>query len=398
MKKLVLHKNKLILLAVMFFIFTVMGLWTSSGTFELRGSSSYREYLDLVKEHSGALNPVQLAESRQIAEAARASHEAEYGKAENDLFMMYLLRNPVVKFHYDYANFGERVKEYWNGPEHQNKLNIKGVYPLEERLAALDRQQNSYEYKYYQKRLKAELSHGEPVFAHTQFWNNYASAFDISRIVFMFLMTLAFVIAPVFTQEIKTDMNSIVLCSIKGRREIVTAKLLAVCTTAVMISALYFGGYFLGALAATGNIDGFGAPARCFATFEAATIDTTVAGMALIGILWTTLAAGVFALFVCLISAYAKNQTSVFGLSVVFILTFSMIGFTPDYIHATIWPLVDFNFITLSLYSMIFNGGTMYNLFGTPVSYGMAAFMTCIALSAIIVLLTYIAQKRRSVT
>ena len=78
-------------------------------------------------------------------------------------------------------------------------------------------------------------------------------------------MTLAFVIAPVFTQEIKTDMNSIVLCSFKGRREIVTAKLLSVCSTAVILTALYFIGYFIGAFIANGNIVGFNAPARCYA-------------------------------------------------------------------------------------------------------------------------------------
>jgi len=245
--------------------------------------------------------------------------------------------------------------------------------------------------------LGLELSQSEPIFAYTQFWNNFATAFDILRVVFILLMILAFVIAPVFTQEIKTDMNSIVLCSLKGRREIVTAKLLSVCSTAIILTALYFSGYFIGAFIATGNIEGFNAPARCFATFEGTAIDTTVVGMAMLGVLWTTLAAVVFGLVVCLISAFAKNQTSVFGLSVVFILTFSMMGFSPDYIHATIWPLVDFNFVTLSLFGIIFSGSTMYNFLGIPLSYGMVAFMACIALGTVAALLTYLAQKKRSV-
>lgn len=397
MKKLLFNRNRLILLVVAFIIITLMSLLTSSVVFVMRGSSSYQEYLDLVTKHSGPLNPEQLAESKQISEAARARHVAEYGKAENDLFIANLFRNPVMKFHYDYANFGEKVYEYWYGPEPQDKSDIKGVYPLEKKLAALKNQQDSYEYKYYQKRLATELAQGEPVFAKKQFWSNFSAAFDITRVVFLFLMVLAFFIAPVFTRETERDMNSIILCSLKGRREIVTAKLLSVCSTAAILAAVYFAGNFIGAFIANGNIVGFDAPARCLETFGQTAIDTTVGGMAFFGILWTTFTAVVFGLVVSLISAYAKNQTSVFGVSIVLILTFLMMGFLPDNIHAMIWPLIDFNFITLSLYSIIFGGSKMYNFFGMPLSYGMAAFIVCIALSLISVLLTYLAQRKRSV-
>ncbi|MDR1615623.1 MAG: hypothetical protein LBR98_01180 [Syntrophomonadaceae bacterium] len=398
MKKLLLNRNRLILLAVMFVIFTLMSLLTSSVVFEMRGSGDYREYLALVAEHSGTLNHEQLAESKQISEAARASHEAEYGKDQNDLFNAYLFRNPVMKFHHDYANFGERVHEYWNGSEPRDKSDIRGVYPLEEKLETLKYQQDSYEYRYYQKRLETELSQGEPVFADKQFWSNFFAAFDITRVVFLFLIMLAFFMAPVFTRETENDMNGIILCSLKGRREIVTAKLLSVCSTIAVLTTMYFAGNFIGAFAVNGNIAGFDAPARCLEAFRETAIGTTVGGMAFIGILWTTFAALVFGLFVCLISAYAKSRTSVFGLSIVFILTFSMMGFLPDGIHSMIWPLIDFNFVTLSLCGIIFGGSTMYNFLGMPLSYGMAAFIVCIALSAITILLTYLAQMKRSVT
>jgi hypothetical protein len=393
MKKLILHKNRQMFLAVMFALFVLMGLWTSSGTLELRKSNDYSEYINLVEENSGTLNTEQLKESIEIAEEAKIKQR----QGDNDSFIRYLNQNPVVKFHYDYANYGERVYEYLNGPEYQDNSDIKGIYPLQDKLNKLEGSQGSYEYKYYQKRLETELSHGEPVFAYTQFWNNFATSFDISRVVFMLLMLLAYIIAPIFTQEIKADMNSIVLCSLKGRREIVTAKLLTVCSVAAILTILYFSGYFIGAFIATGNITGFNEPARSFATFEGAIFDTTVVGLAMLGILWTMLAAVVFGLVVCLISALAKNQTTVFGLSVVFMLTFSMLGFSPDYIHAMIWPLIDFNLVALSFFNIIFNSSTMYNFFGMPLSYGLTAFMVCIAFSVITVLLTYIVQKWRQV-
>lgn len=144
MKKLILHKNRLIFLAVMFIIFTLMGLWTSSGTLELRGSDSYSEYINLVEQYSGTLDSEQLKKSNEIAEKVKV----EQRQGDNDSFIRYLNQNPVVKFHFDYADFGKRVHEYWNGPEHQNESDIKGVYPLQDKLKTLENRQNSYEYKY----------------------------------------------------------------------------------------------------------------------------------------------------------------------------------------------------------------------------------------------------------
>lgn len=397
LKKLIFNKSRLILLAVIFIIFTLMSLLTSSVIFEMRESSSYQEYLNLVSEYSGTLNYEQYTKSKKISEDARARHVAEYGKAENDLFMMNLFSNPVMKFHYDYANFGMRVHEYWNGPEHQDKSDIKGIYPIKEKLNTLRHKENSYEYKYYQKRLEIEISQGEPVFAYKQFWGNFFASFDISRIVFLLLITLAFFIAPVFTREIKDDMNSIILCSLKGRKEIVTAKLLSVCFTAAIITGVYFIGNFIGAFIANGNIVGFDAPIRCLDIFSEATIDTSIVGMALFGIIWTMFVAMVFGLFVCFISAYAKSQTSVFGLSIVFILTFAITGFLSDNLQAKLWPLVDFNYVTLSLFSIVFNGGRMYNFLGIPLSYGMVAFMACIVISLIVISMIYLSQRKRSV-
>lgn len=53
LKKLIFNKSRLILLAVIFIIFTLMSLLTSSVIFEMRESSSYQEYLNLVSEYSG---------------------------------------------------------------------------------------------------------------------------------------------------------------------------------------------------------------------------------------------------------------------------------------------------------------------------------------------------------
>lgn len=393
MKKLLFNKGRIMLLAVIFIICMLMGSLSAEGIFALRKSAGFSEYSRLVAENTGQFNPEQYAESRAITEAT----EAEYRKGNEDGFYMYLHRNPVQKFHSDYAKLGKRVHEYWYGPEYQDQDNILGVYPLREKLKELSEQTDTYEYKYYKSRLETELSRGEPVFAETLFWNSFVLAFDPSRVVFLLLMFLSFLISPVFTQEVKTDMDSIILCSLKGRREIVTAKLLCVCAVSAIVTAVYFLGMFCGAYIFSGDATGFDAPARCLAGFAWTSLDMTVGGVVMLGVLWLMLAAMAFSLAICLISAKSKNQSTVFGLGVAMILTFALFGFLSDRLKELLGPLTDFNYVALASYSYIFGGVKAYNVFGVPVSYGAAAFAACLALGIASALLIYVAQKRRVV-
>ena len=393
MKKLLFNKSRLILLAVIFIICTVMGLMGAEGSFAFRRSADYREYIRLVSENSGKFDPVQFAESKVISEAT----EAEYRKGNEDGFFMYLHRNPIQKFHSDYTKFGKIVHEYWYGSEYQDQENIMGVYPIQEKLKQLSGKKDTYEYRYYKNRLDTELSQGEPVFQDTLFWNNFFLAFDPSRVAFLLLMFLSFIISPVFTQEVKTDMDSIILCSAKGRREIVTAKLLSVCAASTVLTVIFFLGMFAGTYIFNGNINGFDAPARCLPGFTWTALDMTVGGVAMLGVVWLILVAMAFGLAICLISAKLKNQSATFGLGVSLVLTFSLLGFLRDDLKKMFWPLVDFNHVALSIYSSVFGGVKAYNVFGIPVSYGALAFVVCLALGAGAALLKYIAEKKRSV-
>src|SRR5690606_38608282 len=116
-------------------------------------------------------------------------------------------------------------------------------------------------------------------------------------------MFLAFIISPVFTQEVQTDMDSLILCTAKGRREIVTAKLLSVCVASAILTVIYFLGMFFGTYIFNSDIKGFDAPARCFAGFTWTTINTTVGGAAGLGVLWLILVAMALGLAIYLVSA-----------------------------------------------------------------------------------------------
>jgi hypothetical protein len=54
-------------------------------------------------------------------------------------------------------------------------------------------------------------------------------------------------------------------------------------------------------------------------------------------------------------------------------------------------------YLSSSIYFYKQVNAKMYNFLGRPLSYGMAAFMVCIALSVITILLVYLAKRKRTV-
>lgn len=386
MKKLLFNKVKLILLAAMFILYAVLGWGVSTG------NAGATEYDRMIVENTGKLNPQQYDESKEIYKAA----VDKYGSGE-PLFVA-VNRDPALRFHSLYVRFGQSVDAYWNGPEKQNPDDIFGVYPLQEKLEELENanQTNSYEYRFYKMRLDTELAHGEPYFTQSYFWNIYFVAFEAILVIFFAMAAIAFFISPVFSQEVKTEMDSIILCSVKGRREIVTAKLLSAGITSAIIAAVYLIGYFVGTWITVGDLSGFDAPIRSLGGFGLSVLNVTAGEMATISALWLILVASAFGVTLTLISALVKNQSAAFGLGIAVLFAGALsnsLGNMPQFLH----PLIYFNFSTMSMFNTVFGGNRIFNLLGTPVSYGMMAFIVCLALGALACLLTYIAQKKRSV-
>ncbi|MEB9896383.1 hypothetical protein P4K96_23385 [Bacillus cereus] len=216
-------------------------------------------------------------------------------------------------------------------------------------------------------------------------------------VVLLLLLVLTYFISPLFTQEVKTEMDSIVLSSEKGRREIVTAKLLCGGLTSAVVAVVYLAGSFIGTFIGYGDLSGANAPARSLQGFGSSMLDMTVGGAAAFGAVWLIFATVIFGLALSFISSKTKNQSAAFGLGIVILLAGSMSNYLGGKLVETIWPIVDFNFGSLSMFIAIFGGAKSYNLFGIPVSYGLAAFAVCLVLGIAAVLLTYLAQRKRSV-
>lgn len=397
MKKLLFNKGKLFFLAVLFVVYAAVGFSMASGEFELDNSEQSKQaiakYKHLLSENSGPFDPVQYKESKAIYEAT----VAKYGTGEP--LALQINRNPVLKFHFRYNSFGERVNTYWNGPEKQNGEDISGVYPIQEKLKKLEEsnQTDSYAYRYYQERLNTELSHGEPYFEHAYFWNTLFVMYEGIIVIFLFMMVLTFVISPLFTQEVKTEMDSIILCSARGRREIVTAKLLSAGLTSAIISVVYLIAFFTGIWLGYGDLSGIDAPVRSLSGFEFSALNMTIGGATLFAAGWLVFVAIVFGLALSLISALTKNQSVAFGIGITVLLGGAMSDYLGDSLRKLAWPFIDFNFGTMPLFNVIFGGHKMYNVLDHPVSYGTVALVVCIALGTVAALLTYLAQKKRSV-
>ena len=386
MKKLLFNRIKLLLLAAMFILYAFVGWGVSTG------NAGATEYDRLIAENTGKFNAQLYEESKEIYKAA----VDKYGSGE-PLFVA-VSRDPVLRFHSLYVRFGQSVEAYWNGPQKQNPNDILGVRPLQEKLKELENanQTDSYEYRLYQMRLNTELAHGEPYFTQSYFLNIYFVAFEAILVIFFAMVALAFFISPVFSQEVKTEMDSIILCSVKGRREIVTAKLLSTGITSAIIAAVYLIGYFIGTWITVGNLSGFDAPIRSLNAFGLCILNVTAGEMAIISALWLILVAAAFGLTLALISALVKNQSTAFGLGIAVLLAGALsnfLGNMPQFLH----PLIYFNFSTLSMFTTVFGGNRIFNLFGTPVPYGMMAFIVCVIIGAVACLLNYLAQRKRSV-
>lgn len=397
MKKLLLNKSKLILLAVLFFVFAAFAFSMASGEFELDNSEqskqAIQEYKRLLSKNTGTFDPMQYDESKAIYEAA----VAEYGTGEP--LAIQVNRNPVLKFHFRYNSFGERVNTYWNGPENQSNEDILGIYPIQDRLNELEEsnQTDSYEYRYYRERLDTELAHGEPYFAHAYFWNTLLIMFEGIMVIFLFMMVMTFFISPLFTQEVKTETDSIILCSAKGRREIATAKLLCAGVSSAIVSVVYLTAFFIGTWLGYRDLSGIDAPARSLGGFGFTALNMTAGGITLFAAGWLVFVAVVFGMALSLISSLTKNQSAAFGIGIVVLLAGAMSNYLGGSIRRFAWPLVDFNFGTMPLFNAIFGGHKMYNVLGYPISYGAVMLIVCILLGAAAVLLTYLAQKKRSV-
>lgn len=387
------NKKNIIFLGILMILYVVMGFTTTYYNF--RGSDNYNTYVSMVEDNTGTLNEAQ----GQTSTAALNEAKNKYGWGE--AIEYYRATDPVLKFNSDYADFAKAVNEYQNGKEAgtQDIDNLTGIIPLQNKLEELKNNgnENSYEYKRYQQQLEKEKELGAPTFQKVTFWDSLFSNWSGMYVLLLLLFPIAYFIAPIFTQEVKTGMDNIILCSVKGRKEIVTAKIITSIVTSIAIATLFVVGTFIGTFLVLGNLDGIGYGIRCLASFRTAQFGFTIGQFAMISVLWIFLVSMTFALLSLFISAIFKNQAAAFGVSFVVLLLCVLTEMLGSGLKKMLWLIVDFSFESLGDLTKIFGGTTTYNVLGQPISYVVTALIVILAVLIGFGTLIYLAQKKRMI-
>jgi ABC-type transport system involved in multi-copper enzyme maturation permease subunit len=392
LKKLLLNKRTLIIIAVMAIIYAAVGFGTSY--FLVGSGESYQTYSNLANPVTGSLNEKQAAKSLESYEALKE----RFG--DNPEMIYYgTSSDPVLKFDVDYANFVGYVDEYHNGAPSDSLSQPYGVNVLQENLSRLkdDGKGSTFEYRSVKNQLNKETTLGEPKFANTVEWGNLFTNWGDFIMLFILFIPLAFIISPVFSREASTGMDNLILSSRNGRRKIVTAKLGAVIVTSLTILGIYLLATFVFGFLSVGTLEGWDAALRSVPNYVRAPFGFTNLQFTLISALWVLLSGAVYALIVSFVSSLLRNQMAVLGVSLIVLFFNIGINALGTGIQSALQWLVDFGVSNFALVGEVFVGYKVFNIFGYPVPY----YAVLIVFMAVVIALTaigmYIGQKRRTI-
>ncbi len=250
--------------------------------------------------------------------------------------------------------------------------------------------ENSYEYK--NKTIANDMYKklSEPKFFYTEGWQYISSFVNETNFIIIVIMLLLGV-SPMFSDEYKTKVDTIILSTKKGRSQCVRAKILASIIYAVFIT-------FICNLISTVLVNiaygwqGFSAPMQCLWDFICSPYNLTIGEFNLTLFFTTVIGAIIFALLILLISNITRSSMMTFFISG-FILMFPMLVQRFG-ANANFWwekPLISLSIAQILSGVKIYDVFSTINIFGHPVIYPYF-ILTYSALLAI--LLIYILHNR----
>lgn len=391
LRKLLLNKKSLIILSILLVCYSLLGVGMS--IFSFGSVENYNTYSSLANAAAGPYNE----EQAQISEAIYNTPLDPYGDSRSIQHMAE--EDPELRFHVDYYAYSQRVDEYWNGPETQDFDNIKGVYPMQDRIATLEAEglTDSYEYQKLSSQLETELTAGEPEFHNVALWDSLISTWGGTMIAILLFFPMSFLIAPVYTKEKTTGMDNIILSSKHGQGQIVLAKIAAVAVTCAVTAMTFFGGTFAGIFIPFGTLAGIGLPLKTLGTFANTQLAISIGGFAALAIVWVIFVAVAYGIIVTLISSKMKNQAGVFGIGILILIANLLFQSMGTSITALIEPIINFGFLNTVNVTTVFGGATTLNMFGMVVSYPIMALIVLLALGILAFIGVRISQKYRTV-
>ncbi len=393
LRKLLLNKKTLLLLACLSALYSVVGL--TSTMFLIGGNDSYRAYEESAANWEGPFDSEKAAEAEKIYQEV----SARYG-TDTRMIARSVKDQPEIILAVNYHAYAERVEEYWNGTPPESAEEPYGIALLQEKLAELESRgkQDSFAYRELSASMERLEELGEPEFANTLLWENLFNNWGEHMMQFLLFVPLTFIIAPVFAVESSSGMDNLILSSRNGRRKIVTAKLLSVLAASTVVVALYLAATFLLGFLPNGSFHGWDAAIQSIPAYARSMFPWKVWQLAAVGAAWLIFTGAVYSLIICFISSRMKSQMGTAGVSLAILFVNVGLAAMGDTMTQKLGALVDFGLANVTLIKEVFGGHKGFNVFGMYVSYPAMAVFVLTAIAAAAAFGTYLGQKSRTAT
>ena len=250
--------------------------------------------------------------------------------------------------------------------------------------------ENTYEYKNKNKANNMYKKLSEPKFFYKEAWeyiDGFIIDFNISIVVIMLLLG----VSPIFSEEYKTKVATIILSSKKGRRECVRAKILASIIYAIFVAFIC---NFISTILITKiyGIQGFNSPMQSLYDFSCSPYNFTISQF-FVKLFFTSLIGSIlFVLLILIISNITKSSMMTFFISS-FIFAFPMILQKVVGMSNVWWkkPLISLSITQIINAREIYKVFSTINIFGQPLIYPYFILIYSLVLA---ILLTYFLHKR----
>ncbi len=392
LRKLLLGKKTVILLLCLLALYSVVGL--TSTMFLIGGNDSYRAYEESAAAWEGSFDSQKAAEAEKIYQEV----SARYG-TDARMIARSVKDQPEVILAVDYHAYTERVEEYWNGTPPERAEEPYGIALLQGKIAELESQgkQDTAACRELRGSLQRLEELGEPEFANILLWENLFNNWGEHMMQFLLFVPLAFVIAPVFSVERSSGMDSLILSSKNGRQKIVAAKLLSALIASVVVVVLYLVATFIFGFLPHGSFRGWDAAIQSVPAYARSMFRWKVWQLAAVGAVWLIFTGAVYSLLICFISSRMKSQMGTVGVSMAVLFVNVGLAAMGDAVTQRLGVLVDFGLANVTLAKEVFGGYKVFRVFGMNVSYPVMAFLVLTVIAAAAVFGVCRGQKSRTI-
>lgn len=214
---------------------------------------------------------------------------------------------------------------------------------------------------------------------------------------FLLFVPLAFVIAPVFSVERSSGMDSLILSSKNGRQKIVAAKLLSALIASVVVVVLYLVATFIFGFLPHGSFRGWDVAIQSVPAYVRSMFRWKVWQLAAVGAVWLIFTGAVYSLLICFISSRMKSQMGTVGVSMAVLFVNVGLAAMGDAVTQRLGVLVDFGLANITLAKEVFGGYKVFRVFGMNVSYPVMAFLVLTVIAAAAVFGVCRGQKSRTI-